>query len=44
MSPGYHQVSWNGDDNNGASVANGIYFYIMETSSFIEKRKMLFIK
>jgi hypothetical protein len=44
MSPGYHQVSWYGDDNNGASVSNGIYFYIMETSSFIEKRKMLFIK
>ena len=44
MSPGYHQVSWYGDDISGASVPNGIYFYIMETSSFIEKRKMLFLK
>ena len=44
MGPGHHQVSWYGDDNNGISVSNGIYFYIMETSSFVEKRKMLFIK
>jgi hypothetical protein len=44
MSPGYHQVSWYGDDDMGILVANGIYFYIMKTSDFVEKRKMLFIK
>jgi flagellar hook assembly protein FlgD len=44
MSPGYHQISWYGDDESGITVSNGIYFYIMETSNFVEKRKMLFIK
>lgn len=44
MSPGYHQVSWYGDNDNGASVPNGIYLYIMETSNFVEKRKMVIIK
>jgi len=44
MSPGYHQISWHGDDANGISVSNGIYFYIMESSQFIHKKKMLFIK
>ena len=44
MSPGYHQISWHGDDDNGISVSNGIYFYIMESSQFIHKKKMLFIK
>ncbi|MBC8310701.1 MAG: T9SS type A sorting domain-containing protein [Candidatus Marinimicrobia bacterium] len=44
MSPGYHQINWYGDDDYGISVSNGIYFYIMETSNFVEKRKMLYIK
>jgi len=44
MSPGNHHISWYGDDDNGISVSNGIYFYIMETTNFIGKRKMLFIK
>ena len=44
MSPGYHHINWYGDDENGILVPNGIYLYIMGTSSFVEKRKMLFIK
>ena len=44
MGPGYHQVKWNGSDDSGVSVSNGIYFYIMESSNFVEKRKMIFIK
>ncbi|MBT6869848.1 MAG: hypothetical protein HOA66_00170 [Candidatus Marinimicrobia bacterium] len=44
MSPGYHQITWYGDDDSGISVPNGIYFYIMESSQFIHKKKMLFIK
>ena len=44
FSPGYHQVSWSGYDDNGISVPNGIYFYIMETPDYLSKRKMIFIK
>ena len=44
LSPGYHQISWNGDDDNSILVSNGIYFYIMETPQYLSKRKMIFIK
>ena len=27
---GYHEVPWNGQDEFGNIVANGVYFYIIE--------------
>ena len=29
--PGYHRVSWDGRDDNGAAVKAGVYFYRLET-------------
>lgn len=30
MNSGYYNVTWNGRDDNGKSVANGVYFYRLE--------------
>jgi len=32
LNSGYHNITWNGRDQSGQSVANGIYFYRMEAS------------
>lgn len=32
LNSGYHNVTWNGRDQSGQAVANGIYFYRMEAS------------
>ncbi|MDQ7798712.1 MAG: FlgD immunoglobulin-like domain containing protein [Candidatus Edwardsbacteria bacterium] len=32
LNPGYHNITWNGSDQNGRAVANGIYFYRMEAT------------
>ncbi len=33
MEPGYHRVSWDGRDDQGRQVSNGIYFYKLEAGS-----------
>lgn len=40
---GYHNTCWDGKDDNGVKVSNGIYFYRFETDKFKETKKMLFI-
>ncbi|HXF48338.1 MAG TPA: FlgD immunoglobulin-like domain containing protein [Verrucomicrobiae bacterium] len=41
---GTHQIVWNGRDENGTAVASGIYFYKLETASFKEVKRMIFLK
>jgi hypothetical protein len=41
---GYHSVIWNGKDNNGKSVASGLYFYRMQTDNYQKIRKMVLLK
>ena len=44
MDAGSHFVVWDGKDNNGESVASGIYLYRMETDRFVQTRKLVLMK
>ena len=44
LSTGYHNVVWDGVDNNGMSVSAGIYIYALQTETSLITRKMVFMK
>lgn len=44
LTPGYHDISWNGKDTHGRSVSSGIYFYKLKTSSYENTKKMILMK
>ncbi|EQB62849.1 MAG: Subtilisin-like protein serine protease [candidate division Zixibacteria bacterium RBG-1] len=44
LSAGYKKVTWDGTNQNGNSVASGIYFYRLQTDKFIEAKKMVMLK
>ena len=41
---GRHAVVWDGTNNNGSSIATGVYFYTLEIANLKESKKMLFLK
>ncbi len=43
QAPGIHRVKWNGTDESGNRVANGIYFYRLHAGKFSITRKMLLL-
>ena len=44
VEPGYHRVSWNGEDEAGRSAASGIYFYQLLSDGFSETRPMVLLR
>ncbi len=42
--PGRYSISWNGASQNGETVASGIYAYRLTAGSFVQTRKMIFMK
>ena len=44
VSAGNHSVVWNATDMNGNVVSAGVYFYTIESGSFRETKRMLFMK
>jgi len=43
-SAGYKQAIWNGKDNKGKKVANGIYFYRLKAGGFTKVKRMVLIR
>lgn len=41
---GFYVVRWDGTDNNGFSVASGIYLYHLQTGDFRQTRRMVLLK
>jgi len=41
---GYHQVIWNGVNNNGDQLSSGIYFYQVRTENNLKTNRMLLLK
>lgn len=42
--PGIHEWRWNGEDQRGQLLPNGIYFYVLESGNTSFARKLLLIK
>ncbi len=41
---GIHEIVWNGKDNDGNSIASGVYFYHFSTGSVKQVRKTILLK
>ena len=44
LEAGMHNVTWYGIDDNGKTVASGVYFYKMKAEKFVETKKMILMK
>lgn len=44
LSPGEHNIQWNGNDGGGKTVASGVYFYTIKSSNGIKSKKMVLLK
>jgi len=42
--PGNYSFSWNGTSDKGETVASGIYLYRITAGSFVQTRKMIFMR
>ncbi len=44
MPAGTHSIEWNSTDDNGSSVASGVYLYRLQAGDFTETKKMVLMK
>ncbi|MBN1339478.1 MAG: alginate lyase family protein [Bacteroidales bacterium] len=44
LSPGLHEVQWDGTDNLGLLVSAGVYFYCLKAGNYVVQKKMLYLK
>ncbi|MCX7784987.1 MAG: T9SS type A sorting domain-containing protein, partial [candidate division WOR-3 bacterium] len=42
--PGIYSIIWNGTDENGRKVGQGVYFYVLHADGNTIQRKMLMIR
>lgn len=41
---GFHEITWNGTNNEGKKVSSGIYFYRFKVDKFTKVKKMLLLR
>jgi len=41
---GNHEVTWDGRNNGGATVASGVYFYRFHAGKISETKRMVLLK
>jgi flagellar hook assembly protein FlgD len=41
---GAYEVTWDGRDKHGATVASGVYFYRLIADGFTEQKKMVLVR
>ena len=44
LAAGQYQAAWDGRSESGASVANGLYFYLLHAGDYVAKRKMVLLR
>jgi len=44
MSAGYHEVTWDGTDSHGRSLASGTYIYRLASGGNVQVRKMVLVR
>lgn len=44
FAPGKHEIDWDGQDERGMVLASGVYIYRIMAGSFIQSRKMIFLR
>lgn len=44
LKPGHHTILWDGRNQQGGTVSNGVYFYRLKTPSFAQTRKLVVIR
>ncbi len=44
QNPGNYQVQWDGKNNDGIKVSNGVYLYRLKAGSFVTTKKMIFLQ
>ena len=44
LEKGHHRITWDGKDDRGKDLANGVYFYRLQAGDFTDTKKMILLK